>query len=765
MSYLSSSSSSSDFTDSDFSTPGTTRRRRYGRIYESDTSSEDSWSDDTSDEMTKRVRFCSPLPRSNNGCNIRTQRIPVSADISSPATRTDIGSGFGDRGQLKLVICGTARKLTVTFLGVRSLHKSYTRSGSYPHYIYLKISLSPDTENRVRHKTSPKCLTSDTLSVHESFSFDITRRDIGKRILISAWSKCEAYDRSMFIGCMSFGVKRIVSNQEVIQGWYYFLSEILGRKKHLTAKVIHEPQYSDNDYYEHQPLKVQTLPSRRKVQTLGNIKSSHLNNQSSDSSLAGYAKQARQPRRKSMRSKRSFDDETKPFKRIKLTEDIHTTVHDNASDDPEPIAVSSETTSTSYDVITRRRHNLGKKYTSTDLLLFRMSYYGNHEESSEEDENLCSSGLPVELKETRSAKIISQASITAEKSNENEDFVNGNLVETRCSARVAKRRRLQHLPDRRCVSSYVESHPEEIIIKIAQKLSGSSVQEPILEHDDRGYHSGATSTSTSCDSSSDESKPVNQDGDYVYLSGDPTKMPWDDKSEQKIPKNESKFAEIKKCTTLATNTVSEPSIADSKGKQTSIQNLKNWFNRKADDAVFNSREKSQASPKTINPPKSISTGWLLKYKAAENHVFRQLKRTTSLRKTEVKTCEHCVYSSQTLAEVLKRKGGATAFRIFLESEFSDENIHFYLDVEAYKQVRGGRRHKMATKIFEQYLIENSPSEVNIDAKTRAATKSGLASSDSSIFDLAQERIFKLMETDSFRRFQISEFRKCKCSSR
>uniref|UniRef100_F7AT57 C2 domain-containing protein n=2 Tax=Ciona intestinalis TaxID=7719 RepID=F7AT57_CIOIN len=212
MSYLSSSSSSSDFTDSDFSTPGTTRRRRYGRIYESDTSSEDSWSDDTSDEMTKRVRFCSPLPRSNNGCNIRTQRIPVSADISSPATRTDIGSGFGDRGQLKLVICGTARKLTVTFLGVRSLHKSYTRSGSYPHYIYLKISLSPDTENRVRHKTSPKCLTSDTLSVHESFSFDITRRDIGKRILISAWSKCEAYDRSMFIGCMSFGVKRIVSN-------------------------------------------------------------------------------------------------------------------------------------------------------------------------------------------------------------------------------------------------------------------------------------------------------------------------------------------------------------------------------------------------------------------------------------------------------------------------------------------------------------------------------------------------------------------------
>uniref|UniRef100_H2YGP1 RGS domain-containing protein n=1 Tax=Ciona savignyi TaxID=51511 RepID=H2YGP1_CIOSA len=204
---------------------------------------------------------------------------------------------------------------------------------------------------------------------------------------------------------------------------------------------------------------------------------------------------------------------------------------------------------------------------------------------------------------------------------------------------------------------------------------------------------------------------------------------------------------------------------DRKGETELKQNLKNWFNRKHDDIVSNVNDKPPQSPKTINPPKSLSTGWLLKYKAAENHVFRQLKRSTSLRKTEAKTCEHCVYSSQTLAEVLKRKASASAFRSFLQSEFSDENILFYLDVETYKQGKGSRRHKVALKIYEQYLMEGAANEVNIDAKTRNATKSGLSSPCSTTFDQAQDVIFRLMETDSFRRFQITEFRKCKCSSR
>uniref|UniRef100_H2YGM4 C2 domain-containing protein n=1 Tax=Ciona savignyi TaxID=51511 RepID=H2YGM4_CIOSA len=225
------------------------------------------------------------------------------------------------RGQLKLVICGTARKLTVTFLGVRSLPQSCTRVRSHPSYLYLKISLFPDNENRVRHKTTPRTLTSDSLSVHESFSFNISRRDISKRILISAWSKSDVFDRSSFIGCMSFGVKRIVANQEVIQGWYYFLSETLGRKKHLTGKVINESEYSDYECHDRGQLRVQTLPRK--------VISEPQNTRNETTIQKNFPTNNARCSRMPIRNKRSCDIESNPTKRMRLAEDVHTTVRNN----------------------------------------------------------------------------------------------------------------------------------------------------------------------------------------------------------------------------------------------------------------------------------------------------------------------------------------------------------------------------------------------------------------------------------------------------
>lgn len=56
--------------------------------------------------------------------------------------------------------------------------------------------------------------------------------------------------------------------------------------------------------------------------------------------------------------------------------------------------------------------------------------------------------------------------------------------------------------------------------------------------------------------------------------------------------------------------------------------------------------------------------------------------------------------------------GMAAFQVFLKSEFSNENIEFWLICDEYKKIRtSSRLTSRAKKIFESYIEANAPKEV------------------------------------------------------
>ncbi|KAG8127668.1 hypothetical protein E2320_014561, partial [Naja naja] len=91
--------------------------------------------------------------------------------------------------------------------------------------------------------------------------------------------------------------------------------------------------------------------------------------------------------------------------------------------------------------------------------------------------------------------------------------------------------------------------------------------------------------------------------------------------------------------------------------------------------------------------------------------------------------------------------GRAAFHAFLKSEFSEENLDFWLACEDYRKLRGcDKLQESAKKIFDQYITIQAPKE------TRDVTNRNILLPTRSCFDQAQKRIFGLMEKDSYPRF-------------
>ncbi|XP_042193245.1 regulator of G-protein signaling 3a isoform X6 [Callorhinchus milii] len=119
--------------------------------------------------------------------------------------------------------------------------------------------------------------------------------------------------------------------------------------------------------------------------------------------------------------------------------------------------------------------------------------------------------------------------------------------------------------------------------------------------------------------------------------------------------------------------------------------------------------------------------------------------------------EEALKWGESLDKLLTHKYGLAAFRAFLRTEFSDENLEFWLACEEYKKVKSqSKMISKAKKIFAEYIAIQSCKEVNLDSHTREHTKDNLQKVSRSCFDLAQKRIFGLMEKDSYPRFLRSE---------
>ncbi|KAL8174277.1 UNVERIFIED_CONTAM: Regulator of G-protein signaling 3 [Gekko kuhli] len=121
------------------------------------------------------------------------------------------------------------------------------------------------------------------------------------------------------------------------------------------------------------------------------------------------------------------------------------------------------------------------------------------------------------------------------------------------------------------------------------------------------------------------------------------------------------------------------------------------------------------------------------------------------------TLEEALKWGESLEKLLQHKYGLAAFRAFLRTEFSDENLEFWLSCEDYKKIKSqSKMTSKAKKIFAEYIAIQSCKEVNLDSYTREHTKENMQNITRSCFDLAQRRIYGLMEKDSYPRFLRSE---------
>uniref|UniRef100_A0A3B4ARJ3 RGS domain-containing protein n=1 Tax=Periophthalmus magnuspinnatus TaxID=409849 RepID=A0A3B4ARJ3_9GOBI len=97
--------------------------------------------------------------------------------------------------------------------------------------------------------------------------------------------------------------------------------------------------------------------------------------------------------------------------------------------------------------------------------------------------------------------------------------------------------------------------------------------------------------------------------------------------------------------------------------------------------------------------------------------------------------------------------GLAVFRHFLRSEFSEENLDFWLAVEKFKRTCPQKMVFKATRIYNEFISCNATRQVNIDSAVRELTNQSLSLRISpSVFRLAQEQIYNLMLTDSYPRF-------------
>uniref|UniRef100_A0A8D0C812 Regulator of G protein signaling 21 n=1 Tax=Salvator merianae TaxID=96440 RepID=A0A8D0C812_SALMN len=129
----------------------------------------------------------------------------------------------------------------------------------------------------------------------------------------------------------------------------------------------------------------------------------------------------------------------------------------------------------------------------------------------------------------------------------------------------------------------------------------------------------------------------------------------------------------------------------------------------------------------------------------------------------VKCCFHrspsgdSVTWMESVDTLLANKDGLDAFRTFLKSEFSDENIEFWLACEDFKKTKSATKiASKAQKIYSEFIQADSPKEINIDFGTRDQIAQTISEPTLQCFDDAQKLIYSLMAKDSFPRFLKSE---------
>ncbi|XP_026179206.1 regulator of G-protein signaling 4 [Mastacembelus armatus] len=119
---------------------------------------------------------------------------------------------------------------------------------------------------------------------------------------------------------------------------------------------------------------------------------------------------------------------------------------------------------------------------------------------------------------------------------------------------------------------------------------------------------------------------------------------------------------------------------------------------------------------------------------------------------------------ESFSSLMSSEKGVGIFTSFLKSEFSEENMAFWVACEDYRKTPPSKLATRAKQIYQQYVDADAPNEVNLDAATRKETRQNVENACASCFDEAQKMIYNLMEKDSYRRFLNSKLLQNLCQT-
>uniref|UniRef100_A0A3B4ZH06 Regulator of G protein signaling 20 n=1 Tax=Stegastes partitus TaxID=144197 RepID=A0A3B4ZH06_9TELE len=104
-------------------------------------------------------------------------------------------------------------------------------------------------------------------------------------------------------------------------------------------------------------------------------------------------------------------------------------------------------------------------------------------------------------------------------------------------------------------------------------------------------------------------------------------------------------------------------------------------------------------------------------------------------------------------KVMKSAAGRSCFRQFLRTEFSEENMMFWLACEELKKETNKTVvEEKVRQIYEDFISILSPKEVSLDSRVRDVINRNMLEPTSHTFDDAQQQIYTLMQRDSYPRY-------------
>uniref|UniRef100_A0A8B9I226 Regulator of G protein signaling 18 n=1 Tax=Astyanax mexicanus TaxID=7994 RepID=A0A8B9I226_ASTMX len=107
--------------------------------------------------------------------------------------------------------------------------------------------------------------------------------------------------------------------------------------------------------------------------------------------------------------------------------------------------------------------------------------------------------------------------------------------------------------------------------------------------------------------------------------------------------------------------------------------------------------------------------------------------------------------------IVDQSNGVEAFTKFLRTEFSEENIEFWLACEDYKSTESTTKlQSKAKQMYAVFIDTEAPKEINIDHSTKQTIQKNIAQPTQSCFDAAQTKIYALMKKDCYPRFLASD---------